>query len=338
MKTGAKNRALGTARPRDKASRRDPCAAHGRSVVLEFIGDGCATDAANRKASRASSDTDLLLQAAHLECESEAPSAGSNSPSAPRARRRGMRADIARCEELLALGQADRVEPALAPLLAAQPTDRYLVALRATTWRLLADPRYQTLCDYDRLVGTRTLDPPAAWNSLPAFLADVVAKLEQMHRFVAHPFQQSVRGGGQLTLSEDDMRRPLIAALFGSIAAAVQAHLAALGTGDDPMRSLPQASWHSPAHWSVRLRSGGSHVDHVHPHGWLSSACYLALPPSIGDGTSASGEASRAGWLRLGRPGIRTTPTLDADHHIQPRAGLLALFPARVARRQRIRG
>ena len=87
------------------------------------------------------------------------------------------------------------------PLLAAQPTNQYLVALQATTWRLLGDSRYEALCDYERLVGTRTLDPPAGWHSLPAFLADVVAELESLHRFVAHPFQQSHRNVDRFLLS-----------------------------------------------------------------------------------------------------------------------------------------
>ena len=71
------------------------------------------------------------------------------------------------------------------------------------------------------------------------------------------------------------------------------------------------------------MRSGGHHADHVHPHGWLSSACYIALPPTIGDGTSA-----REGWLRFGRPGVKTVPPLEADHFVKPRPGLLVLFPA----------
>ena len=73
----------------------------------------------------------------------------------------------------------------------------------------------------------------------------------------------------------------------------------------------------------MRLRSGGHHADHVHPHGWLSSACYIALPPTIGDGASA-----REGWLRFGRPGVKTVPPLEADHFVKPRPGLLVLFPA----------
>jgi len=68
------------------------------------------------------------------------------------------------------------------------------------------------------------------------------------------------------------------------------------------------------------LRSGGFHADHVHPRGWLSGVCYLELPPEVDEG--------RAGWLRLGQPGIRTTPALGPDFFVKPKAGSLVLFPA----------
>ena len=72
----------------------------------------------------------------------------------------------------------------------------------------------------------------------------------------------------------------------------------------------------------MRLRSGGYHTDHVHPEGWISSACYIALPSSVTSGTD------RAGWLRLGKPGIATKPALAPDHYVKPEPGLLVLFPA----------
>ena len=75
----------------------------------------------------------------------------------------------------------------------------------------------------------------------------------------------------------------------------------------------------------MRLRSGGHHADHVHPHGWISSACYIALPPTVGQGGR-----DRAGWLRLGKPAFPTRPALEADHHVKPEAGKLVLFPAYV--------
>ena len=76
--------------------------------------------------------------------------------------------------------------------------------------------------------------------------------------------------------------------------------------------------------WSIRLGSGGFHHDHVHPRGWLSGVFYVDVPREV----SSPGAEGRAGWLRLGHPGIRTMPELPADFHIQPRPGRLVLFPA----------
>ena len=39
-------------------------------------------------------------------------------------------------------------------------------------------------------------------------------------------------------------------------------------------------------------------------------------------------EATHAGWLRLGRPGIKTEPRLAPDFHVKPEPGKLVLFPS----------
>jgi hypothetical protein len=140
-----------------------------------------------------------------------------------------------------------------------------------------------------------------------------------------------VRGGSQLHLQQPELEGPLIAALFRAINDAVQAYLAQVGAGADPLRSRNTGKALFTGAWSVRLRSGGHHADHVHPHGWLSSACHIALPPTIGSGVSAGTDHSppaRAGWLRFGCPGFVIAPALPPDHHVKPEAGRLVLFPA----------
>ena len=72
--------------------------------------------------------------------------------------------------------------------------------------------------------------------------------------------------------------------------------------------------------WSVRLRPGGFHADHLHGQGWLSSACYIALPTAI--------DRNREGWIRFGRPGVPTRPDLPAEAHVKPQPGKLVLFPS----------
>lgn len=74
--------------------------------------------------------------------------------------------------------------------------------------------------------------------------------------------------------------------------------------------------------WSVRLTSQGFHVNHVHPEGVLSSACYISLPPSLGAGDT------RDGWLELGRPPEQLSLGLEPLASIEPRPGRLALFPS----------
>jgi uncharacterized protein (TIGR02466 family) len=98
-----------------------------------------------------------------------------------------------------------------------------------------------------------------------------------------------------------------------------------VGPGGDPLRSRNAGRFAISTAWSIRLSSGGHHVDHVHPNGWLSSACYIALPPTLGDGGTRSG---REGWLRFGQPCFRTDPPLSADHYVRPDVGSLVLFPA----------
>ena len=153
-------------------------------------------------------------------------------------------------------------------------------------------------------------------------LGSLKADLEALHRYRAHPFQQSVRGGGQLPLNAREMARPAIHALFEKFNETVRRHLARLGTGTDPFRSRNTGRFVQAGAWSVRLSSGGYHTDHVHQRGWLSSAFYVAVPSVM------KPEAARAGWLRLGKPGITTQPQLAADFHVKPQPGKLVLFPS----------
>lgn len=71
--------------------------------------------------------------------------------------------------------------------------------------------------------------------------------------------------------------------------------------------------------WSVRLGAGGYHAAHVHPEGWLSSACYIDLPDAV-DG------ADRQGWIGFGGPPFASD--LPHQHFEKPEPGKLVLFPS----------
>ena len=295
------------------------------SSLLEFAGDAQgALNATERGLAHAPKNLPLLRQAAHLCTEvGDADKALSLSMRAVQLAPADTSSQISLCESLLAAGRPAEAEAIAAALVNALPTNQYALALRATAWRMMGDARYSPLYDYQSLVAKQELRTPAGFANLGTFLSELSNELQGLHSFYTHPLFQSVRGGSQLPLQSAELARPLIAMLFGAIEAAIRHYAANLSAGSDPLRARNTGRASLTGAWSVRLRSGGHHADHVHPQGWLSSACYIALPPSIGDGATG-----KAGWLRFGRPGVKTLPPLDADHFVKPQPGLLVLFPA----------
>ncbi len=332
MRSGRADYAL---RRLEQALRDAPAAAglhQVKATVLEFAGDyDAALAAAQTGLAHTPDDIALLLRAAHLCTQSgDGQRALTLAERAHRLAPADPAAQIGVCEGLLVTGRSVEAEAQAATICAARPLNQYAIALRATAWRLLGDARYAALADHRSLVDVQTLDTPHGWPSLDDFLDALAEELAALHSFRTHPLEQSVRGGSQLTLQPPELARPLIKALFDSIGASVQRFVTKLGVGDDPVRSRNTGGAAISGAWSVRLNSGGHHADHVHPKGWLSSACYIALPPSIGAGTEDAGTAdnNRAGWLRFGRPPFRTEPPLAADYFVKPKPGLLVLFPA----------
>src|SRR5437870_4145554 len=74
--------------------------------------------------------------------------------------------------------------------------------------------------------------------------------------------------------------------------------------------------------WSVRLRGGGRHANHVHPQGWISSALYVSLPER------SAAEPEDSGWLTLGQPQESLGLDLPPRRRIEPVVGRLVLFPS----------
>ncbi|MEK9209799.1 putative 2OG-Fe(II) oxygenase [Sphingomonas sp. 2378] len=202
----------------------------------------------------------------------------------------------------------------------AAPDDQGVIALLATAWRLLGDPRYAVLCDDPALVSARSIDVPPGWSSLAAFLDDLAETLRARHAWRTHPLGQSLRQGSQTQEDLSKVDHPVLRALFAALDTPIRAHLAQLGTGADPVRRRNTGGYRFAGAWSVLLRSGGYHTDHVHPRGWLSSAFYVDLPASVAE--------EPQGWLAFGRPGVPTRPALPPTRHVRPVPGQLVLFPS----------
>ncbi|MBV9344465.1 MAG: tetratricopeptide repeat protein [Gammaproteobacteria bacterium] len=223
---------------------------------------------------------------------------------------------------LLGVGEAKGALPHCETLLARSPDDQYLIALETTAWRLLGDPRYAERCDYTRLVMPVQLEAPAPWGNLAEFLAALRASLERLHDPGGHALLfQSLRHGTETTQDLTRSADPLIQGLFRAFAAPIDAYLARIGHGNDPLRRRNAGRWRFNGSWSVRLRSSGFHTAHVHPRGWISSACYIELP-------AAPSPPTRAGFLSFGTPSFPTHPPLPSEHEVQPAEGMLVLFPS----------
>jgi uncharacterized protein (TIGR02466 family) len=154
-------------------------------------------------------------------------------------------------------------------------------------------------------------------------LRDLAAELNTSHQYRTHPFGHSVRDGSQLP-NLLSVQTPAIQAFQQAIAAPVQQyleHLVSLGEQPLPLVARNTGHWQIQGIWSVLLKPGGFHVDHVHPEGWLSSACYIELPEAINTD-------DKQGWIRFGESGAVVKPTQPAQYFVKPEAGKLVLFPS----------
>ncbi|HWJ06742.1 MAG TPA: tetratricopeptide repeat protein [Steroidobacteraceae bacterium] len=223
---------------------------------------------------------------------------------------------------LLALGRAADAWPIIETQRARRPRDQRWLAHLATAARLRGMPEYDALYDYARFVRAFELGVPEGWPSLEAFHAELLPALEARHLLQAAPLDQSLRFGTQTARSLLAETHPAIRALLDALLACVEQYRAGLGHDDThPYLRRNTGPVHMTGCWSVRLRRGGHHVNHVHPEGWISSAYYVQVPAEVAD------DGLRSGWIKFGEPNV-PTPGAPPAHHVQPRAGRLVLFPS----------
>ncbi|MBI5939530.1 MAG: tetratricopeptide repeat protein [Caulobacterales bacterium] len=292
-----------------------------KAKLLEYAGDAVAGYGALAPlAGRADSDPLVEMTAAQLAITIDPDRALAHAERALAAAPHYAGFLAVAAETSLAAGQPDRADRRAETMLAQTPHDQQALGLLTAAWRLLDDPRYRDLCDYEVMVKTWRLDPPDGWPSLEAWLADLQRALEAMHGLKGHPVGQSLRQGSQTSQSLDRSDNPAVRGFFDAIRGPIARHIEHLGPGSDPLRSRATGAFRLNGSWSVRLRPGGRHVNHTHPRGWLSSACYIVLPDAI--------ETGREGWIGFGQPGVPTRPTLEAEHWVKPEPGMLVLFPS----------
>src|SRR6185312_8634866 len=179
------------------------------------------------------------------------------------------------------------------------------------------------LCDYRDLILPLPIEPPAPWSNLTDFLADLAASLNRLHDPNGHALLfQSLRHGTETTQDLTRSSDAAVRGLFAAFAAPIERYLGQMGQGQDALRRRNGSGWRFNGSWSVRLRNRGFHTSHVHPRGWISSAFYVELPDIMTEGRTDEGV------LSFGKPGILTSPSLEAEYSVRPVPGMLVLFPS----------
>ena len=162
------------------------------------------------------------------------------------------------------------------------PFDQRWIAFEATAARLMGTSAYQELYDYERFVQVYDLDPPPGFSSIEEFNAELLRVLGRRHVFTTHPLDQSLRNGSQTARSLLTEPSPVIQAILRTFAAPLDDYQRRLGTdAEHPLSRRNTGSAVIAGAWSVQLRCNGFHVNHVHPHGWISSAYYVAVPDEV---------------------------------------------------------
>lgn len=240
---------------------------------------------------------------------------------------RAMAGDIdflnAHTRHLLCRGAPDAAARCAEQAIALDPHDQEAWACLSTAWRLLGDAREDWLCDYQRLVAFVEVEPPPGFASQSAFLELLSQRLHGLHQAQVEPMQLSLRGGSQTAGRLFGRADALLTAAQQSLQRCVETWLAGLPLDEAHpfLGRRRHGGVRFSGSWSVRLRRQGRHVNHIHRQGWLSSAFYVELPPSVGgDG--------QAGCIAFGEPPRELGLNLSPRRVIAPKPGHLALFPS----------
>jgi uncharacterized protein (TIGR02466 family) len=203
----------------------------------------------------------------------------------------------------------------------ADPKNQYWIAMEATALRALGQP-YEHLFNYKDHVLAFDIEVPAEYNSMDDFMADLKSALEETHTTNFHPLGQSPRGGTQSTYDLRFVENKVIQTFFKALNTPIKSYMKSIGTAQGhPMTARNSGKFALSGAWSVSLREGGHHVNHVHPRGWISSAFYVDVPEDI------ENAKDKEGWIKFGEPPF-AVKGLEPEHYIAPKKGRLVLFPS----------
>lgn len=229
-------------------------------------------------------------------------------------------------EAALLAGQPAEAFDAARRIAALNPFDQHAAAYSATALRLMGrDSEAHQLYDYERFVHQVELPAPAPHADLGAYHQALADALDKLHHAQNEPIYQTLRNGTQT--HEGLFTRPgvdrTVVELGNQVMAAAERFIAGLpDMPSHPFVGRKGAKMDWSGSWSVRLRGGGFHTDHIHPKGWISGVYYVDMPDCLAD------EEAKPGWIKFGEYSRPIGPSLPWEKAVRPRPGLLVLFPS----------
>ncbi|MGH1422435.1 MAG: putative 2OG-Fe(II) oxygenase [Hyphomonas sp.] len=209
-------------------------------------------------------------------------------------------------------------------MLAEAPESQHWLAYAYTAWRL-GDPTHDALFrDSASFVRQYELTIPDGDWSADGFYQALSSELIMLRRFQREPLNQSFKGGAQSARDLSRIKTGAIGAYVSSLDAPIQRYLREIGAFENSpaMRLDESEGYEFSGMWSIEMKPGGRHVNHIHPAGWISSAFYVAVPESVGVSTD------KQGWFHFGQPPHSSHPALEPAGWVEPIPGKLVLFPS----------
>jgi uncharacterized protein (TIGR02466 family) len=226
-------------------------------------------------------------------------------------------------EAALMAGDAQKAEFFCQAGLRHAPYDQMSLALLGLSWRLQGDAQDEVLNGYDSLIRSFDLAPPDGFSSMEDFNAELGAYLACQHPKTQPYLEQSLHGGTQTEGFLFGTGHRLIQALKVRIDEAVGRFIADLPSdAHHPFLARRSRTFRYAAAWSSLMRDQGFHRNHLHPHGWISSCYYVAVPHVATD------PQAKQGWIKFGEPAVPVALENAVRRTIQPVPGRLVLFPS----------
>lgn len=204
------------------------------------------------------------------------------------------------------------------------PLNQEIWAYKGTCWRLLGDEREQWLNNYDSFIQAKILDTPEGYDNFEHFISEYRSALFEMHTTVRQPLDQSVRGGTQTVghLLKEPIK--VIQDYSTVLNNRVKEYLSSLPDDPEhPFLNRKLANYKFSGCWSVRLKSEGFHINHVHPEGWLSGPTYVNIPSCI-----SPEDPKKSGWVKFGETSMLLGDKEKIALEVCPQPGLCVFFPS----------